>query len=143
MMRGTRLHDTTDGGETTQTLQKLSCPALLDTRAGQLFSAASVPLGFILVLGATYLTAQNMCFPFPCCTTYSPSYRRWLSSIRMIHGQHKSFLNRVRLKFLRASFHLPVMAPCFLSFSTLLPLIHLNTVTRISFALQMPPSIGG
>ena len=73
--------------------------------------------GFILVLGATYLTAQNMCFHFPCCTTYSSSYRRRLSSICMMHRHHKSFLNPVSFKCLRASFHLPVMTPCFFSVS--------------------------
>ena len=60
-----------------------------------------------------------------------------------MRGHHNSFFNRVGLKCLRASFHLPVMVPYFFSVSTRLPLIRLNTLTSISCALHMPPSIGG
>ena len=107
-------------GETMQTLQKFHAQLFSPLRQASYSPLLRCLSGFILVLGATYLTAQNMCFPFPCCTTCSPSYRRWLSSICMMHGHHNSLLNPVSLKCLRASSHLPVMAPCF--FSPLYPL---------------------
>ena len=59
------MHDITDGGETTQTLQKLSCPALLATWAGQLFSATSVPLWFHTCFGSNLPYGTEHLLPFP------------------------------------------------------------------------------
>ena len=61
------MHDTTDGGETTQTLQKFSSPALLATWAGQLFSSY---FGASLV---SYLFWEQLTLRHRTCASLSPA----------------------------------------------------------------------